>query len=143
MSYSSKDSEYLPGVISVLENNGARVYIDKNDSQLPIKPNEDTGLILKNRIIACRKFVLFVTSNGSDSKWIPWELGIADGAISKGKIALFPSSEKSYEQSWSEQEYLGLYDRIIWGNFKDQKPEWLVYDHHSNTAEALGKWLNK
>ena len=121
LSYSSKDSKLLPGVISVLSNNGAKVYIDKMDEQLPKEPNENTGIVLKKRILGCKKFVLFITNNSENSRWVPWELGLADGSIRKRNVALFPSSEKSYEQKWTESEYLGLYAKIIWGNYADKE----------------------
>jgi hypothetical protein len=57
-------------------------------------------------------------------------------------VALFPSAENAYEMSWSEQEYLGLYQRIIWGNFKGKVDnEWMVLDHFNNTATPLRSWL--
>ncbi len=141
LSYSSKDFEFVPAVIKILENHGTNVYIDRRDVRLSGEANEETGNILKDSINKCSRFVLFVTENSKDSKWIPWELGVADGSKSLKDIALFPSAEKRYEQTWSEQEYLGLYQRIIWGNFKNSEPEWLVYNHHKNTAERLGDWL--
>ncbi len=143
LSYSSKDFKLLPGVISVLNNNGAKVYIDKMDEQLPKEPDENTGVVLKKRILECNKFVLFPTNNSENSRWVPWELGLADGSIRKRNVALFPSSEKEYEMKWTEIEYLGLYERIIWGNFADKEPEWLVYNHHTNTADRLCDWIRK
>jgi hypothetical protein len=143
LSYSSKDLEFVPAIIKILENHGTNVYIDRKDGRLSGVPNEETGRILKDSIKKCRRFVVFVTNNSKDSTWIPWELGLADGSKGSDYIALFPSAEKSYEQSWSEQEYLGIYQRIIWGNFANSDPEWLVYYHHNNTAVRLSEWLNK
>lgn len=87
------------------------------------------------------KFVLFVTPNTKDSKWIPWELGLGDGINLEKNVALFPSTEKWTEQEWAEQEYLGLYRRIIWGNYEVKSPEWLVFNHHNNSAQGLRSWL--
>lgn len=141
LSYSNKDDDYLPGIINVLENHGATVYIDKKDVRLPITPNTETASILRDSLNKASKFVLFVTPNSKESKWIPWELGIADGCKNESNLALFPAAQYSYDQEWSEQEYLGLYRRIIWGNFENHDPEWLVYNHHDNTATELRKWL--
>lgn len=75
-------------------------------------------------------------------KRVPWELGVADGEKRPSNVALFPSAEEQYEQNWSEREYLGLYRRIIWADLKgDEKPLWLVSDHHDNTAIKLNQWL--
>jgi hypothetical protein len=79
LAHSSKDERYLPGVISLLENHGGRVYIDKADSRLPDSTNRETAETLRSTISECTRFVLFVTTNSKDSKWVPWELGIADG----------------------------------------------------------------
>lgn len=141
LSYSSLDDEFLPSIIGILENHGAYVYVDKKDPSLPTTTNYETADILRRNIALSSKFVLFVTPNSKESKWIPWELGLADGEKTKSKVALFPAAEKTYQQQWSEQEYLGLYDRIVWENFKDKEKEWLVLNFHKNTAVSLGTWL--
>jgi len=53
-----------------------------------------------------------------DNYWNPWLLGIADGEKGASKIALFPAADKAFDKKWSEQSYLGMYDRIIWGHIK-------------------------
>ncbi len=120
LSYSTLDDEFLPSIVGILENHGAYVYVDKKDSSLPPTTNRETAAILRRNIALSSKFVLFVTQNSKESNWIPWELGLADGEKSQSKVALFPAAERGYDQQWSEQEYLGLYDRIVWGNFKDK-----------------------
>lgn len=79
------------------------------------------------------------------SKWIPWELGLVDGEKGSQPVALFPTAETSYEQSWTETEYLGLYQRIVWGKIKDitEKDEWIVLNHEKNTAVRLKRWLTE
>ena len=142
LAHSSQDKRYLPGVISVLENNGGKVYIDKADNRLPESTNRETAEILRSTINACRRFVVFVTTKSKDSRWIPWELGIADGEKGVSPVALFPTAEKSYEQTWAEQEYLGLYRRIVWGTMTGwSKKGWMVLDHVKNTATPLRNWL--
>lgn len=142
LSHSSKDHDMLPGVVLVLENHGGRVYVDELDKDLPGMDLHETAERLRTVVRKCQKFVLFVTQQTKDSKWIPWELGLGDGHSRESNIALFPSAENKYDQSWSEQEYLGLYNRIVWGNFAGKEPEWLVLDHRQNTAATLRNWLN-
>lgn len=145
LSHSSKDKEHLPAVISILENHGGRVYVDGEDERLPNTPSRETAEILRETVKACRRFVLFVTTNSKDSRWIPWELGLADGEKGQWPVALFPTAEKSYEQTWSETEYLGLYHRIVWGQIKDvtEKDGWIVLNHKKNTAVTLRRWLTE
>ncbi len=142
LSHSSADDEFLPGIITILENHGAVVYTDDGDDRLPEKTTPDTAKILRTAIDDCRRFVLFVTPNSKESRWIPWELGLSDGMKTTAAVALFPSAETWYDTTWSEQEYLGLYQRIIWGNFKDTEDnQWMVLNHHINTAIPLRRWL--
>ena len=141
LSYSSLDDELLPTIIGILENHGAHVYVDKKDSSLPPTTSRETAGILRRNIALSSKFVLFITPNSKESNWIPWELGLADGEKTKSKVALFPAAEKSYDTKWAEQEYLGLYDRVVWGHFEDGKNQWLVEDHTKNSAVTLRNWL--
>ncbi|NRF72451.1 toll/interleukin-1 receptor domain-containing protein [Aquincola sp. S2] len=143
LSHSHKDNEYLPGVISVLENNGGSVYVDVQDKSLPEDPSLETAAILRQSLSVCRKFVVFVTTQSKDSKWIPWELGLGDGEKTMRNVALFPAAKQDYDQAWAEREYLGLYDRIVWGQFTGGPFEWLVHHHHDNTAVKLNEWLTR
>lgn len=145
LSHSSKDKELLPAVITIIENHGGTVYIDNEDDRLPRSPTRDTAEILRSTVNSCQRFVLFVTTNSKDSRWIPWELGLADGEKGQRSIALFPTATRSYEQVWSQTEYLGLYQRIVWGKISNEMKEngWIVYNHEKNTAMKLRKWLTE
>jgi len=142
LSHSSKDNDLLPGVISVLEANGGRVYADVGDPELPKSDFTEVADRLRSAVRLCARFVLLVTPRTKDSVWIPWELGLGDGVHGDPHVALFPSAESSTEKEWSEREFLGLYQRIIWGNFEGKQPEWLVFNHLTNTAMPLRAWLN-
>lgn len=143
VSYSSKDSEYLPYVLNVLTDHGAKTYVDKGDNRLPTPPSVKTAEVLKDTIKKSKRMVVFITTNSKDSKWIPWELGLGDGGKSNYEIALFPSGENYHETKWLEQEYLGLYNRIVFGKLEGHTNEvWMVYDYQKNTAIELSKWLS-
>ncbi|MCK5225983.1 MAG: toll/interleukin-1 receptor domain-containing protein [Planctomycetes bacterium] len=142
LSHSSKDNDILPGVIRILEGHGGKVYVDVRDHELNKSDFTATAARLREAVRNCSKFVLLVTPRTNNSKWIPWELGLGDGAKRDQNVALFPSAEQSHEKSWSEQEYLGLYQRIIWGNFEGkEEPEWMVLNHVSNIGNKLARWL--
>ncbi len=142
LSHSSTDDVLLPGVIRILEGHGGKVYVDRKDPTLKQLDIVDIANRLRGAVRLCRRFVLLVTPNSKDSSWIPWELGLGDGANREVNVALFPSAETASEQQWSEQEYLGLYQRIIWGNFTgEEKGQWIVLDHRKNTARKLEEWL--
>jgi hypothetical protein len=144
LSHSSLDKEALPKAIGFLEAHGAKVYIDKVDKELPKKTSAETGVKLKERIYQCPKFIVLVTANSKNSRWIPWELGIADEKKRLPNVAILPDAGNQTNVEWSEQEYLGLYPRIVFGKHQSYpNPIWMVLDHHKNTATELGLWLKR
>ncbi len=140
LSYSSRDVEFVPAVIDLLEQHGASVYCDKGDDSLPEKPNLDTARILRNAISSCERLVVFVTTNSNQSRWIPWELGFGDGVLNDGMVAILPAAQSEFDSKWVDQEYLGLYRRIEHGRLNSSGPRWLVADDHDNTAILLEDW---
>lgn len=144
LSHSSKDKDILPSVINFLSQYGVNVYIDKSDEELPDKTSAETGEILKNRIHESKKFIVLVSQNSKESKWIPWELGIADEKKKIKNVAILPSVQRNSSTNWPEQEYLGIYPRIVKATFTGQQsPVWMVLDHHSNRGTELGEWLKQ
>ena len=142
LSHSSKDDDLVVGATIVLEGHGAKVYVDKIDPEMPPYTSDKTASLLKDRIRQTKKFVLLTSINSKESRWVPWELGIADGYKKIDKIALFPSADRPSDMTWAEWEYLGLYQRIVWGKIRGiDKELWLVWDHRQNNALPLSDWL--
>ena len=143
LSHSSKDEELVEGALLILSNHGATVYVDRVDPTLPPYTNKETAATLKSRIGQCKKFVLLATENSKESRWVPWELGIADGKRGIPNIALFPAIEDGGSMRWTSWEYLGLYRRIVWGDLDGHKDRlWMVLDEENNTATPLHVWLH-
>lgn len=149
LSHSSQDVNQLPGAIALLTNHGGRVYIDKGDPRLPQSTSPETARILRDTVRQLPRFVLLVSESSKDSSWIPWELGLADGhknswaAKVPSDVALLPTALNNTHPTWAEQEYLGLYRRIVFGKHADYPQEiWMVWDQHANTATALSDWLS-
>lgn len=144
LSHSSKDDDIVPAIVLILENHGASVYVDKLDESLNQKSSRQVAKQLRERVSACKKFVVIASNNVKDSKWVPWELGLADGCKFQNNVAIFPAPDKADDYKWTEQEYLGIYDRIVWGKIRGETDHhWLVYDHTKNTAVNLKKWLSQ
>ena len=142
LSHSSKDSDLVVGAIRILENHGGKVYVDEIDPQMPPYTTEKTAALLKDRIHQTSRFVLLASKNSRDSRWVPWELGVADGDKGLERIALFPAVDEPNDKSWVSWEYLGLYRRIVWGDLKGyEKRLWMVLDEKKNTATPLDQWL--
>lgn len=135
LSHSSKDKPSLKGVIAFLKSFGADVYIDLNDITLPAKPSTETAQKLKVQMKKCSKVIVLVSENSRNSKWIPWEVGLADMDKTPKKIALLPKTE--YEEAeWPKQEYMGLYNCIIYyGGL------WYVQDAETGYKTLLETWL--
>lgn len=144
LSHSSKDSDLLPGVIALLERHGAVVYVDKKDESLPPYTNRETAIKLRERIKISRKFILLTTKNSKDSRWVPWELGLSDGFKSSQNVAILPSVDKATETSWTNTEYLGIYNRIVYGNLQGHSGTvFMVWDQDRNEATELSAWLKR
>jgi hypothetical protein len=142
LSHSTKDADLLPAVILLLERHGARVYVDKKDETLPPYTSRKTAQVLRERIQQSRKFILFTTKNSKGSRWVPWELGIADGYRRPSNVAILPGVDTAAETAWTEQEYLGVYDRIVHGTIEGRaEPCYMVLNQEKNTATELGSWL--
>ncbi len=142
LSHSSQDKELLVGAIRLLEKHGATVYIDKKDPALRPYTSKDTAAGLKDRIHQSQKFVLLASKNSKDSRWVPWELGIADECKGLRRVAILPAVEQQSDRGWSNWEYLGLYDRIVFGDLERQANKvWMVLDERANTATELSEWL--
>jgi hypothetical protein len=57
-------------------------------------------------------------------------------------VALFPAANSKDEKQWAQQEYLGLYSRIVWGRMEGWTEDgWYVLDYLQNTGTPLKKWL--
>jgi len=142
LSHSSEDNDVVPGITLVLQNHGANVYVDLGDDRLPEPPSVETAQVLRDTVRTMTRFVLIVSPNSKGSIWIPWELGLADGEKKPSAVALFPVVQTALQTKWTEQEYLGLYQRILWGRLQGYEGSvWMVYDQHTNTGKHLRKWL--
>jgi hypothetical protein len=141
LSYRRKDSQYVRPIVNILKGLGAKIYIDYLDETLPDKPNSETAAILRNRIRNSDKFILMATPNSSESKWIPWELGLGDGFIDYAHVAVLPITNDKY--SWSEQEYYSIYGHIRKANSKDGSMNDYAIIYPDQSAEWLINWIRK
>ena len=69
---------------------------------------------------------------------------MADGVETLRNIALIPAVEDNHRDSWTDWEFLGLYDRIVRGKFKEKsKSEWIASVKCENSAVVLSVWLTR
>ncbi|GAB1348082.1 hypothetical protein MASR1M107_02930 [Ignavibacteriales bacterium] len=110
LSFSHKDLDLAVGLKNYLASLKLDLYLDLFDSDLSIHTNRDTARRIKNRIKNLNYFFLLLSNNSVLSRWVPWELGIADGNKGVDKIFIVPVEDSSGESYGNE--YLQIYKRI-------------------------------
>lgn len=137
LSHSSKDDPLVAGVIAFFKTLNAGVYADDFDKRLPNPPNTTTAVILKNEIRTVPRLVVLATPNTYTSRWIPWELGLADGFRGIPPNAIFPITPEGEEPSWLTTEYFNLYPKIV-----NLDGAWRVTDPRGTSSWPLKDWLH-
>jgi len=138
LSHSSKDDQFVPGVVAFFRKFNAGVYADDFDKRLPNPPSTKTAVILKNEIRKLPRFVALATPNSYTSRWIPWELGLADGFRDIPPNAILPITQEGQVPPWLTTEYLNLYPKVVTIN-----AAWFVTDPRSSSSWTLSDWLHK
>lgn len=140
ISHSFDDRDKVLGLRTLFNQCGYKVYVDWiDDANLDREHvTSDTANVIRERIKQSKSLALIVTSNSSDSKWCPWELGYSDGY--NGKTCVLPIFDHDY---YKGQEYLGLYPFIDFArNNKTNKEElWVNDPHDSRKYLSLREWL--
>jgi hypothetical protein len=108
-----EDKEELKGIMGILEDLGAKIYIDSMDNKMPEQTSGETALRIKDVIKYCKKFILIATEKAIDSYWCNWELGFGDTHKYIDHIAIIPIKEKGeYDFQFKGNEYLQIYPSI-------------------------------
>ncbi len=143
LSHSYKDANMILNIKRIIEDMGFSVYVDWiDDPQLErTKVTSGTADLIRNRIDSSR-CLIFVTSEKSiDSKWMPWELGYADGA-KEGLAAVLPVSESLVStETYNGREYLGLYYYITKDTIMGTRKSALWVNKDSKTYVVFEDWL--
>lgn len=133
--HSHKDQELAKGLQVLLKENGWDLYIDWEDTEMPSTPNKETASKIKTKIKATDWFLFLATTNSTQSRWCPWEIGFADSAKGYGKILIIPT-EDDYG-NWYGNEYLQLYKKMDEASNKLGKSGYAVFEASSNS----GTWV--
>jgi hypothetical protein len=113
LSHSVRDAELILGMKATFEALKYSVYVDWiEDPQLDrSKVSSTTADKLRKRMDTSKSLFYVTTQNAESSRWMPWECGYFDGK--KGKSAIVPIVNYSYDNNYKGQEYLGLYPYIV------------------------------
>lgn len=109
LSHSHVEVELVEAAKRLLEQHGADIYVDTEDSEMPEATTPETALKLRDKIKAFSRFVMLASSRSLASRWVPWELGLADAFHGFDKVAILPFTEGS---GWKGTEYVGVYATI-------------------------------
>jgi len=111
LSHSHQDRELVIGLQKLLVKvYKTQVFIDWQDSTMPRVTNRQTAAQIKSKIGSLDFFMILATQAALQSRWVPWEIGVADSCKPLDKIGIIPVADDSGR--WDGNEYLQLYNRI-------------------------------
>lgn len=143
LSHSYLDKKLVYSLVNLFNEAGYSVYVDwMVDTQLDrSKVDANTADQLRTRMKMCKGLAYVSTTNITQSKWCPWELGYVDGN-KNGRCAIMPVLETNVG-SFMGQEYLGLYPYIDYAEVgNSNKYEFWVNDPSDKKKYVkLSDWL--
>jgi hypothetical protein len=135
LSHSHKDRELVQPAVAFLRSHGVKIYVDWLDAGMPDVVSGETAKIIKDRIKQHKKFLVMVTENSKDSRWVPWELGYADPVKGMDHIASFPVAEHT---DFAQNEYMKIYPK-----FYHVSDTWWVWLDDPTKLVRLENWLRQ
>jgi hypothetical protein len=135
VSHSHKDRDLIYPALGFLRSHGVKIYVDWMDQGMPDTVSGETAKNLKDRIKQQKKFLVLVTENSKDSRWVPWELGYADPVKGMDHIAAFPVANST---DFTHNEYLNIYPKIEFYNGR-----WIVWTGDPPKLVNMEDWLRQ
>lgn len=141
LSYSNYNRAFAIDVVQLLEKNEFTVYIDLLDDRLDRDSvSKETAKILFEEMDKSKALVYISSPNASVSKWCPWEIGYFSGK-KNFKCATLPLV-KEIDSEYKGQEYLGLYNRLVYNNAQDSEDKYFYIRDENNYSGTLRKWID-
>ncbi|TVT50852.1 MAG: toll/interleukin-1 receptor domain-containing protein [Denitromonas halophila] len=109
LSHAHQDEARARSLCKRLESWGFSVYVDYGDAALSQLPDRALADRLVGRLRQCRLLVFAFSEASANSRWMPWELGLAHGVI--GRAVLWPFTQRALRAK-AVQEYLHLYEAL-------------------------------
>lgn len=101
---------------------------------MPDTVSGETAKKIKDCIKQQKKFLVLVTENSKDSRWVPWELGYADSTKGLDHIASLPVTDTA--GTFQHNEYLQIYPRI-----EPLNNRWIVWTSDPIRLVYFEDWL--
>ncbi len=150
LSHKHSDLEELKGVMGLLKDYGAKVYIDSMDNKMPKETSGETAKRIKEVIKYCKKFILLATEDAISSYWCNWELGFGDTHKYKSNLAILPIKEVGEsDYQYKGNEYLRIYPKISYRNaFTNYKGHYFKSGYYVENPDdfyitELSVWLKQ
>jgi len=135
LSHSHEDRIFVEGLINYLATFGIKIYVDWNDSGMPRITNRTTANRIKEKIKENNYFLILATANALASRWVPWEIGVADQMKTIERIAIVPVV-KNIDNEFKGNEYLALYRCIRLEGYTIK-----MFEAGSTTSSEVVSWL--
>lgn len=142
ISHSYLDKDLILTLVRLFNEAGYSVYVDWIEDVTLDRSDvtKKTANLVRSRISQSKSLAYIVTTNISNSKWCPWELGIADGMLNE-KASILPILE--YSSNFKGQEYLSIYPHIDYEkNNKGKQDFWINDPEDSTKYVVLREWIN-
>lgn len=140
LSYRSADVDVVLGIYLDLIGLGYKVYLDRiMDPQLDReRVTKDTADVLRHRLTQSKVLFYASTENAGESKWMPWELGFADGY--RCKAAIVPITESS---EFVGTEFLSIYPKVERDQSSKHGGLWIYEPDGKTIIGRFEKWRDE
>ncbi len=141
LSHSHSDGPLVNGLRTLLGNvTPVRLYLDSDASDMPRVTDRQAAERVKASIAALDYFMILGTENALMSRWVPWEVGVAESIKPADRIILIPVADA--EGKFRIAEYLQLYPVVE----KSRDGRYAVFPPPGpvpgpRSGPALDKWL--
>ena len=142
LSYAFLDKKIVKKTAEIFKMLHKNIQVDMMEKTMSETTTIHLSRTVKNKIIKNDKFVLLATSTSIFSKWINWELGIADCyKANEDKIVILPVVDK--DSRWLGEVYFKLYPRIerIERNSSIKATEEFRVVYPNGSKKLLKDWL--
>ncbi|WP_437935153.1 TIR domain-containing protein [Sorangium sp. So ce341] len=143
LSHSLRDAVRVLELKKLIERLGYSVYVDwVEDEELDRQSvSKKTAERLRKRIRRSRSLLVHATEHTSLSRWVPWEIGVADGAGKR--VGVLPTPEADVDTSeYRGEEYLGLYPYIHLARIRGTDDQTLWANRNVKTYVDFDSWLD-
>jgi hypothetical protein len=141
LSHSHLDDDSLAHLIALLEDCGADVRVDRKEANLLTLSGSEAAPLVREQIQSSPKLVVALTMSIVASRWMPWEIGLADGMHGVRNVALFPLRAPNVAAVPVEKEYLAMYPTIQWESLTTGYTGYCVSNPENGQFWTLKQWL--